>query len=80
MKIKKDVIIRTISLIIVVANEVLIILDTGVVPADSTAYKIISTIATIIVTCWNWWKNNSLTREAIQADEVLKTLKNGELA
>lgn len=77
MTIKKDVILRTIALIIVIANQTLVILDAGIVPADSQAYKIISLIATGIISLWNWWKNNSFTSEAIQADAVLNSLKEG---
>lgn len=40
-----------------------------------TTIEMLIEVAVIIVA---WWKNNSYSQKAIQADEFLKTLKEGE--
>lgn len=76
MSISKGTIIRTILMIIVVINIILKQFGFEVINISETQIEeyveLIFEIGTIIV-CW--WKNNSFTAEAIQADELLKKLK-----
>ena len=40
-----------------------------------TIVLIIALINSVIATLWAWWKNNSFTKEAIEADEYKKKIK-----
>ena len=79
MKISTNTIIRTIILIIALANQILTAFGKNPLPiAEEEIYEIVSTIATIIVSMWAWWKNNSFSQSAIRADEFMKELKNDD--
>lgn len=74
--IKKDTIIRLIVLIIVLINQVLC--SKGIIEFEfdeNNIYEVVSVLATIVMSLWTMWKNNSFTKEAIRADEYLKDLK-----
>lgn len=79
MNISKGTIVRTISLVIVMINIVLKKFGIDLINVSEneilTAVEMIIEIAVIIVA---WWKNNSYSQKAIQADEFLKTLKEGK--
>ncbi len=79
MKIKTDTIIRTILLLIALANQVLAIAGKAAIPiTDDEVYQLVSLIATIITSIWAWWKNNSFTQAAIEADDYMRQLKEGD--
>lgn len=79
MNVKTDTIVRTIVLIIALANQVLAIMGKDIFPVtEEQIYQIVSIIVTVGASVWAWWKNNSFTKNAIQADAVLAKLKNGE--
>lgn len=74
--IKKDTIIRLIVLALVLLNQILC--STGVINfeiEEDKIYEGVSTIATIFISLWTAWKNNSITKDAIKADEYLAKLK-----
>lgn len=72
MKIKTSTIVRTALLILALVNQCLSIAGKAVLPiTDEQLEQVISLIITIAVSLWNWWKNNSFTTLAIQADEWL---------
>lgn len=76
MNIKSDTIARTIALAIALINQILAIYGKEVLPfADDDIYQICSLIATLVTSGLAWWKNNSFTKAAIEADEVLKAKK-----
>lgn len=76
MKVKTETIIRTICLIIALANQVLALYGKEKIPVtDDEVYQLVSIVATIVIAIWNWWKNNSFTDAAIKADEYLETLR-----
>ena len=78
--ISKDTIARTIILAVALINQILVVLGINPLPfAEEELYNIISTIATAAAALWTWWKNNSFTPEAIQADKYLKELKTGDI-
>ena len=76
MKIKVDTIARTIVLILALINQVLAMCGKNVLSfADETVYELVTLLFTIGASAWAWWKNNSITKKAIKADEYLTQLK-----
>lgn len=76
MKIKADTIARTVVLVIALINQVLAMFGKDVLPfADETIYELVTLLFTIGASAWAWWKNNSVTQKALEADEYLKKLK-----
>lgn len=74
--ISKDTIVRTAVLLIALINQVLTALNINPLPfSDEEIYTFISTAVTVVAALWAWWKNNSITKNAIKADEYLKELK-----
>lgn len=66
MQPKIDTIIRTVTLFIVLLNQLLICFDKNPLPfAEDDIYNFISTVATVIISIISWWKNNDFTQKAI---------------
>ena len=79
-QIKTDTIARTIVLFVALFNQVLAIAGKEIFPVtEDQIYQAVSLIVTIDASVWAWWKNNSFTQNAIEADKVLAQLKNGEV-
>lgn len=77
--IKKDTIIRTIVLVIALVNQALTIAGKNPLPfEDGEITEFLSYIFTVAASLWAWWKNNSFTQNALEADKVLDELKKGE--
>jgi len=75
-RIKTDTIIRTIVLIVALINQVLAILGKEAFPiTEDEVYQVVTLIVTIGASVWAWWKNNSFTSAAIEADKVLEELR-----
>lgn len=75
-KIDSRVIARTIILAIALINQIFAIFGRQQIPVqEDTVYQIVSLLFTIVTTVWSWWKNNSFTPEAIQADKLMYELK-----
>jgi len=76
LKVKTETIIRTIVLILALANQVLAIYGKQKIPiTEDEVYQLITLIVTIGSAMWAWWKNNSFTQPAIQADEYMEKLR-----
>ena len=76
MKIKKETIIRTIVLLLALANQVLAICGKNAIPiTEDEVYQLVTLLVTIASTLCAWWKNNSFTQEALQADAYLEQLR-----
>lgn len=74
--IKTDTIVRTIVLVVALVNQALAIAGKEAIPVtDDQIYQVVSLIITIGASVWAWWKNNSFTKNAIEADNILKELK-----
>lgn len=74
--VKTDTIARTIVLFIALANQVLAIAGKEVFPVtEDQVYQGVTLVVTIGASVWAWWKNNSFTKNAIEADKVLTQLK-----
>ena len=75
-KVKPDTIIRTIILILALANQVLAIMGKQAIPVpEDEVYQLVTLLITIGAALWSWWKNNSFTLPAIKADEYLEKLR-----
>lgn len=76
--VKASTIVRMIVLIVVIANQTLTMFGKNPLPfSDDEVYQYATAAITIGVTIWAWWKNNSFTKAAIAADEVMTELRNG---
>ena len=79
MNASRETIIRTIVLFVALLNQVLTMFGLNPLPfSNEDIYSGLTVIFTVAATVWAWWKNNSFTQNAIEADEFLKKLKKGE--
>ena len=76
LTVKTQTVIRTICLIIALANQLLILCGKGRIPfTEDEIYQTVSYIALGVIALWTWWKNNSFTQDAIAADIYLDILR-----
>lgn len=76
MKASAGTITRTIILALALINQLLMVFGYNVIDiSDATINTLVGTIFTIITALVAFWKNNSFTAEAIEADEIMKELK-----
>ena len=69
-------IVRTLCLILALANQLLSAFGKSPLPIDNEQLQqVVSTLITVVVAIINWWKNNSFTKEAIEADELFARLR-----
>ncbi len=74
--ISRGTIIRTACLILALVNNALAIAGKSPLPIDNEVLsQVIAFIFTAVTSLVAWWKNNSITKAAIDADEVLKNNK-----
>lgn len=72
-------IVRTIVLFLAIANQILAIFGKSILPIQEEQVNLLVTTGwTVLSALVAWWKNNSFTKEAIQADEIMAELKAGE--
>ena len=73
---KTDTLIRTIVLLVALINQVLVITGHSIIPiGEDQLVEYVSLTFTIVTAIIAWWKNNSFTKEAIEADEYMHKLK-----
>ena len=73
----KGAIIRTSVLIFALVNQVLVIAGINPLPFTSEEFEEgFSMVLTVVAALWSWWKNNSFTKNAIEADAYLQNLRN----
>lgn len=73
---KASTLARTIVLFLALINQVLVMLGYKVIPIeDETINNLITLIFTVVTALVAWWKNNSFTKNALAADEILKQLR-----
>ena len=73
---KTDTVIRTIVLIIALANQILTAAGKSPLPIEDESVKELITVGfTVASAMAAWWKNNSFTEEAVRADEFMEELK-----
>ena len=76
MGIKSDTIARTIILFLALLNQILAVAGKEILPfAEDDIYQIVSLLATFLSAVTAWWKNNSFTKAAIEADTYKDELK-----
>lgn len=69
-------IVRLVVLIIALINQTLTLAGYNPLPfSDEQVYEGVSVVATVAIALWAWWKNNSVTKEAQEADAILNELK-----
>jgi len=72
----KQAIIRLVVLFILLLNQTLMLFGWSPLPfSEEQIYEGVSSVAVVVVALWTWWKNNSVTKEAEEADQYLKELK-----
>lgn len=72
----KQAIVRLIVLVVLLINQMLITLGWSPLPfSEEQIYEGVSSIALVAAAIYTWWKNNSVTKEAEEADEYLRDLK-----
>lgn len=78
-EVKKTTIIRTVVLIVALVNQALTLAGKNPLPFENEEItNVLSYAFTTAASLWAWWKNNSFTKNAIEADKVLETLNGGE--
>lgn len=76
LTVKTSTIVRTICLFLALVNQLLSASGRAVLPIeDAQVEVIVTTVITVAVAVWNWWKNNSFTKPAVAADAYLAQLK-----
>lgn len=66
----KMTIIRTVVMVLAFINAGLALFGKSPLPiSDENVTEVVSYIFTAGAALWTWWKNNSFTQKAIQADE-----------
>lgn len=69
---------RTLILILALINQLLSASGHAVLPIeDAQVETLVSTIWTVVAAVAAWWKNNSVTAAAQEADVIMKDLKAG---
>jgi len=72
----KQAFIRLAVLVILLINQTLVVLGWSPLPfSEKEIYEAASSVALVITALWTWWKNNSVTEEAEEADRYLRELK-----
>ena len=73
---KIETITRTVVLVVALINQVLSVKGLSLLPiSDDQINELITLLFTIGASLWAWWKNNSFTPKAIEADKYLDKLK-----
>ena len=72
----KQAIVRLVVLVILLINQTLVTLGWSPLHFnEGQIYEAISSVATVAMAVWAWWKNNSVTKEAQEADVIMKEMK-----
>lgn len=70
---------RLVGLIVVFVNQYLASKGMSVLPFDSAQVEFaVATVITVVVSIFTWWKNNNVTKPAVEAQKVLDRLKKPE--
>ena len=70
---------RTACLLLALTNQILSACGKPILPIESAQLEqIVSTGITTVAALVSWWENNSFTKEAIQADQLLNQWQSKE--
>lgn len=73
-------VVRTVVLFLAIVNQVLAIFGKSIIPIQEEQINMLITTGwTVISALVAWWKNNSFTKAAIEADKVMENLKAGDI-
>lgn len=73
-------IVRTIVLFVAIINQVLSIFGKSILPIQEEQVNLLVTTGwTVISALLAWWKNNSFTKAAIEADKLMENMKAGDI-
>ena len=73
---RKETIVRTVILIYALLNQILTMTGHSILPVgEEQLTELVSVGFTVVVSLIAWWKNNSFTAEAIEADKYLEQLR-----
>ena len=76
MKVEAGTVARTFALGLALLNQILTSFGYQVIDvSDDEIYTLVSTLFTVVTAIIAFWKNNSFTPEAIEADKVMRELK-----
>ena len=76
MKVKKETVLRTIILFVAIANQILTSCGKNPLPfSEDEIYQMLSLVLTTVSALVAWWKNNSFTNEALEADIYMDQLR-----
>lgn len=76
MKMSIGTLTRTILLVLALINQALTVLGYSPIPIeDDQITNLIAMSATVATSLLTWWKNQSFTKEAIEADKYMNDLK-----
>ena len=68
---------RTIVIILVLLNQVLVLSGLNPLPfSEEQLYEGVTAVLTVSATLWAYWKNNNITKPAKEAQALLDELKN----
>ena len=72
----KSAIVRLIVLVILLINQSLTVLGWNPLPfSEEQIYEAVSSVVTVVIAVYVWWKNNNVTKESQRAQEYLDELK-----
>lgn len=67
----KATVVRTVILVVTMINTVLALAGKSPLPFENEEIELgISYAFNVVASFWTWWKNNSFTQKAIEADEA----------
>lgn len=76
LTVKTGTIVRTICLALALINQLLSAAGYAVLPIeDEQVETLITTVVTIGMAVWSWWKNNSFTKAALAGDKAMEEAK-----
>lgn len=74
--VKSVTIIRLIVMVVSMVNMLMTVNGKNPLPwSEDEMYIGLSQLAAVLATVWTWWKNNSFTEEAIEADRYMEELR-----
>ena len=75
LHIKPETVARTFVLVLALINQCLSAAGKSPLPIDNeTLEQLVTAGITTAAALWAWWKNNSFTQNALQADEYMTNL------
>ena len=76
MHCSKQTVLRTAVLVIALINQLLTVFGKNPLPFSNEAvYEGLSMVVTVGASLWSWWKNNSFTPDAVEADRYLAAIR-----